>query len=257
MNGGQAGEKARRRARGPRGGRRSAFPLTSLLAFSLPGLLSAAALTAQAPATYLEHATTRVRAGADTTVREVVRHATYRVTLRGDTTVVQLQELDLRSRAGEEVVRHDTDGMVGGYWKLVPDSAGRRVVEEPFVPPVLADVADLARIMDDFFPPAPPLDLAVGLERERDGRRWLRQPGDGVEARFAWHLEATDRRTRTVADSFDVAVTEQREERGEGAWVTNGPQAWQRRIAMVTEARIAERLVTATAVTEIDVRRVD
>ena len=216
-------------------------------------------LRSQSPGTYAERAviTVAVQSGAAEVARTIVRDGHYAVTRRGDTLVVQAQELSLTSTSGSETIRHDTDGFVGGHWKLLADDhGGWRTVTAPFVPVALEEVADLARLMDDFFPPRPPASLPVGArEAGRDGRTWQRLPGDGAHAVHAWNLTRDTDTTRTVADSLAMTVHEVVEEHGEGSWLADGAASWTRRIVTRSEQVVAGRLIRARLVTEIAVRR--
>lgn len=215
-------------------------------------------LAAQAPGTYAEHVVTlvAVQSGEAEARRTIVRDARYDVTPRGDTLVVQVTELDLRTTAGDETVRHDTDGFVGGRWKLLPDTVGWRLVETPFVPAALEEVTDLAALMADFFPPVPPPALPVGTSAPGgDGRTWHRLPGDGLHADYAWTREDEVDTARAVGDSMRAIIQERAEERGEGSWRTDGAVEWSRRIVTHSEAIVAGRRIRARVEEEIRVQR--
>lgn len=217
-------------------------------------------LRSQSPGAYAEHAviTVTVQSGESAVTRTIVRDGRYAVTRRGDTLVVQATELTLASTSADETIRHDTDGFVGGHWKLLADGhGGWRTVATPFLPAALEEVTDLGRLMDDFFPPPPPPSVPVGTTATgRDGRTWQRLPGDGVHAVHGWHLVRDVDTTRTVRDSLVMAVHEVVEERGEGSWLADGATTWTRRIVTRSEQAVAGRVIRARLVTEIAVRRV-
>lgn len=220
--------------------------------------LRASPVAAQAPGTYVEHAVTTVAVrSADAEVtRTIVRDGRYAVTHRGDTVVVQAIAFDLATTTADETVRHDTDGFVGGRWKLLPATDGRwRVVETPFVPAALADVLDLAGLMADFFPPMPPAGLAVGDTAAGPGLVWERLPGDGLVARHAWTAARESDTTRLLGDSLPAVVREQVSERGEGEWNATTALTWTRRTVSLSESTVAERRIRARVEEEVRVVR--
>ncbi len=244
-----------------RGSGRRAIVAGRVLILSAGALLALrpSPVAAQQPGTYTESTTTTVavRSGDQEHARTIARSGTYRVTLRGDTLVVQATALDLATTTGDETVRHDTDGFVGGHWKLLARGDAWRVVAEPFVPAALAEIVDLAGLMGDYFPPAPPLALSVGLTAPGgDGRTWERLPGDGVVARLAWTRQRDIDTVRTMADSLGVAVHERVTERGEGSWTDGGVVGWSRRVTTTSDSRVAGRVISARVAEVVRVERV-
>lgn len=245
--------------RGARGGwrwtdgaARSAVVLLTLLA------PRPSPVAAQRPGAYAEHAVTTVavRSGDSEAARTIVRQGRYELTLRADTLVVQAVALELATTTGDETIRHDTDGFVGGRWKLVRAGDGWRTVELPFVPAALEDVLDLAALMDDFFPPAPPMALPVGsTATAAGGRTWGRVPGDGEDARFAWTVDRTSDTSRVMADAMVAALHERIDERGEGRWSADGVVAWQRRTLTTSITEVAGRVIRARIDEEVRVAR--
>lgn len=222
------------------------------------GLL-AGPLAAQAPVHWSEVTRTSVTVGngAAERARTLVREAGYEVTRRADTLVVQVTSLVLREMvAGQDEVRHDTDGFVGGRWKLLADSSGTmRVVDAPFVPEALADVSDLARIIEDVLPPAPPALAERGSRALPGGWTWHRDADLPGVRRYRWTVEQEADSTRVVADSTEVRQHERVDERGSGDWDAAGARAWTRHVETTTEGRFAGRVVRARAVTDVAVRR--
>ncbi len=228
---------------------------------TLLALLLAGPLGAQAPVHWREVTRTSVTVGngAAERVRTLVREAGYEVTRRADTLVVQVTSLDLRETAGDAAeVAHDTDGFVGGRWKLLADSLGTmRVVDAPFVPEALADVSDLARIIHDVLPPAPPALDERASQALPGGWTWHRDADLPGVRRYRWTLEREADSSHVVGDSTEVRQYERTDERGSGDWDASGARAWTRHVETTTEGRFAGRVVRARAVTDIAVRRED
>lgn len=67
----------------------------------------------------------------------------------------------------------DTDGVIGGRFLGLLDSAGRyRRLDAPFVPGEIAEITNLTAALDDFFPPVPGTPLEVG-QRWQDSTGWV------------------------------------------------------------------------------------
>ncbi len=225
---------------------------------SLFALVLAVPLSAQAPVRYVESVSTDVRSRTAVAeqVRVLGREAQYAVTRRGDTTVVQVLALELQERDAEATTQFNTDGFVGGRWKLVPDSTGvLRVIERPFLPPALLEVSDLTTAMDDFFPPMP-VRLAVG-EKGRDavGRAWQRLADSASVRRYHWEIAHQRDTTAVVRDSLLLDVAEDVRESSELRLDARGaPVAWLRQIVTEVSSRGAGRAVRATIRHRIAVR---
>lgn len=227
--------------------------------YALSLLLLSAPLPAQAPVRYSESVSTEVRSrtAAAEQSRSLRREAQYEVTRRADTTVVQVLATELEEQGGEGTVQFNTDGFVGGRWKLVTDTAGKlRVVDRPFIPPVLLAVSDLTTAMDDFFPPHP-VPLAVG-EKGRDalGRQWERRADSAAIQRYHWDLQRQRDTVMIVRDSLPLNVEEQIRESSELHLDIRGTAvAWVREIVTEVTSRAAGRAVRATIRHRIAVRR--
>jgi hypothetical protein len=224
----------------------------------LAGAMPTPRLAAQVPGRYVEVAATEIAVGTGEARRErtLRRRAEYDVHRAGDTVVVQATELDLTQASGAEVLHADTDGFVGGRWRLVSDSRGDLiVVERPFVPPAVLDLSDLAAIMDDFFPGVPP-PLAVGDSAvDGSGRTWRRLADSTGLQRHAWSAAETGEAPQRVADSLAAVVRESTSEHGTGSWDGLGVVAWQREIRTHTAARIEDVEVVADVVARTTVHR--
>lgn len=127
----------------------------------------------------------------------------------------------------------ETDGVVGGRFRGVLQAAGTyRPVKVPFIPDELAEVADLAAVMDDFLPLLPPTPLAVGQQWSDTTGLSIRRLPDGARTqRYRW--TATRRRGDRYAasDSLSVTLDQVIKETGELEWSPAlGPLRWTRRI---------------------------
>lgn len=226
---------------------------------SLFAVMLAVPLSAQAPGRYQETVSIDVLSRTATVEqsRSLRREAQYEVTRRGDTTVVQVLSATLRLGDGEGGVEVNTDGFVGGRWKLLPDATGAlRAVDRPFIPPMLLEVSDLTTAMDDFFPPLPPR-LAVG-EKGRDaaGRQWQRTADSASVRRFHWEASRQRDTTTVVRDSLSLEVAEQIRETSALDLDTGGtPLGWRRELVTEVTSRVASRAVRATLRHHILVRR--
>jgi hypothetical protein len=155
----------------------------------------------------------------------------------------------------------ETDGFVGGRYEGVLSADGRyQRLRTPFVPGPLAEMADLAAVLDDFLPRLPGRALepgdrwrdSTGLEIERieDSR-----VDDRPLNRYRW---TADRRARdtvpTGNDSLAVEVEQRTRESGELTWsVEYGPLAWSRTIGV--DAHVPARLgVTRSLASRVDQR---
>ncbi len=92
---------------------------------------------AQGAAAWVEATRTTVTAAVagGSHERTITREAHYRSSLRGDTLVLHVEALDLTEVADGETRAWDTDGFVGGFWKLLRDRrrqlAGGRATIRP------------------------------------------------------------------------------------------------------------------------------
>ena len=189
--------------------------------------------------------------------RLVARDAWFGVTLRGDTLVVSADSVALTEVADGKSRRLDTDGFVGGRYRLGLDSTGQATLwQRPFIPDEIADVSDVSRAMDDFFPPLPPGIPLGGETADAAGRQWRRLADSGGTQRYRWTM-LTSRDTSQVANDT-VAVLMQEETREASALVwsaTRGPLVWTRQIESDVTTHLRGRTVRATISQRIDVRR--
>ena len=127
----------------------------------------------------------------------------------------------------------DTDGLVGGRYRgrLAPDGAYTPVAV-PFLPPAVAEVADLRPLLDDFFPRVPRVPLQPDATTDAgDGLTIERIADSSGVTRFRWSLHRATGDTTSVLDTVAVAVRQRIREEGGMAWATGpggGPLAWRR-----------------------------
>ncbi len=128
----------------------------------------------------------------------------------------------------------ETDGLVGGRWRGTLGPTGEATLTTtPFMPPELLLVADLSSVLADFFPPLPPRALAVGETWSDSTGRWIRRDPDRDGARrFHWGIDAMG----TLPEG--TVGAERLREEGNASWRDGvGPESWERRIVVDTEAR--------------------
>lgn len=86
------------------------------------------------------------------------------------------------SREGPEAtLTPDTDGLLGGRYRGKLSATGAYAAEaRPFVPDEVAEVADLAGVLDDLLPPLPPVALAPGQSWGEGSSLELRRLADSA-----------------------------------------------------------------------------
>ncbi len=131
----------------------------------------------------------------------------------------------------------NVEGFLGGRYRGRLTRLGRYVgAAWPFVPPDLAQVANLGTVMDDFLPHLPPVDLPVGREWSDTTGLTIKRVSDlkdrnGPIRHYSWSW------TRRVADRIDaadsvmIALEQLVREDGELRWsVKTGPLGWTRHL---------------------------
>ncbi len=127
----------------------------------------------------------------------------------------------------------DTDGLVGGRFRGVLDSAGGyQPIKSPFIPDQLAEVADLGSVMDDFFPRLPPNPLVPGAQwADTNGFMIRRMPDVGKTQRYRWTATRRQGDKFAATDSLSVTLDQAIKESGELTWSPErGPLGWTRQI---------------------------
>ncbi len=117
----------------------------------------------------------------------------------------------------------DTDGLLGGRFRGVLRQGGDYVaVARPFVPDEVAEVADVSRALEDFFPPLPARGLAVG-ETWRGGEHEIQRLPDTTLAGRT-HLRFGSRTRRELSetvlhgDTVPIPIRQVTTEEGELTW---------------------------------------
>ncbi|MGE0438893.1 MAG: hypothetical protein AB7S39_00280 [Gemmatimonadales bacterium] len=139
---------------------------------------------------------------------------------------------------GPDRLEPDTDGFLGGRYRGTLDRRGRyQPSRTPYVPDDVAEVADLAGALDEFFPRMAPTPLEPGREW-RDSTTVIRRLNDRRQGgrrfqRYQWtRKERTGERVE-AGDSLAVTLDQLIDETGELLWSPEyGPLTWSRRIAI-------------------------
>ncbi len=206
--------------------------------------------------TFVERITSRVssKTGSATHDRDISRITRYVTSRVGDTLIVRADSMALR----ENLVRViDTDGFVGGQWKLRLTSAGTAwVATYPFVPAELAEVSDPAPAMNDFFPPTPPAIAANSRGADLAHRAWERRADSAGAQRYHWRAAVGADGAYSARDSNVAVMSQGSVDEGDVAWdVVRGPLRWHRQISTSVTSRVRGRVVEATVKQEIVVVR--
>lgn len=207
---------------------------------------------------YTESVRTRVVAhsGSSTRERRVVREARYTIVDSGRITIVRADSIALTEVSGGATRQVDVDAVIGGRWVLDVYDGAPRVVDRPFVPDDIADVSDIGRSLDDFWPPNPPT-VPVGEVRTVGAVGWERLADSAGLTRYQWNTRVSLDTVRVVTDSVSMAIEELREETGRGAWsvLASRPVAWRREVRATIETEVRRRVVRSEVEQVIVVRR--
>jgi hypothetical protein len=133
----------------------------------------------------------------------------------------------------------NVDGFLGGRYRGGLTADGRYTeTAAPFVPPDLAQVADLGPMMEDFFPRLPPIEVPIGREwRDTTGLAIKRLPDGkdrrGTVRRYSWTRTHRVAERVEASDSVTIAVEQLVKEEGELRWsVAIGPLGWTRHLVI-------------------------
>lgn len=235
-----------------------------VLLLLIPGVAQASVAQAYAApaldgASFIEQVRSEVttQSGGSELHRSILRWAQYHMTAHGDTVVVTADSLSLR-QATDGISRiMDVDAVIGGRWRLTIDLAGRTTVfDRPFVPGDLADVSDVGRAMDDFFPVAPRAMAPGSAFVDALHRSWHRLADSAGRQRYRWSGDQGGDSSYVTADSVLVHAVTSVHEDGTAAWaMAGGPVGWTRHIQTTVTSNFAGRTVRALVDQQIQVRR--
>jgi hypothetical protein len=135
-----------------------------------------------------------------------------------------LDTLVLLRRSPETTIRPDTDGLIGGRYRGVLSPGGKYLTRvRPFVPGEVAEVSDMAKALDDFFPELPLGPLHPGeVWTDTSGFRIQRLSDSALSGLplYRYALEAT-RKTKSVPVQYDtipLTLEQISRERGTFVW---------------------------------------
>lgn len=139
----------------------------------------------------------------------------------------------------------DTDGVLGGRFRGVLRLDGDyAAVARPFVPDEVAEVADVSRALEDFFPPLPARSLVPGETWRDDEHEIQRLPDTTVAGRvlLRFRLRAHRERNETVphGDTIPIPIRQVTTEEGEFGWNPGSGLAWRTRDIVVETSIAAE-----------------
>jgi len=176
-----------------------------------------------------------------------------------------LDSLALWRGSKESTVRPDTDGLLGGRYRGTLSGVGRYVSQaQPFVPDEVAEVANMAIALDDFFPPLPPRPLRPGQAWTDSSGVTLRRMADsgmsGVPLyRFEVEARHETRTAPTTADTTRLRLRQVSQEQSTFVWHPSlGLVRWNRRIvidASVLPGRAVRQAVRSKVEQRITVTR--
>lgn len=135
-----------------------------------------------------------------------------------------LDSLALWRRLSTTTVRPDTDGLLGGRYRgvLAPDGnyQSRKV---PFIPPEVAELADMSTALDDLLPPLPDQPLRPGQAWTDSAGLTVRRLADsGMSGVPLYRFQLENRRTTNAAavpgDTTMIRLRQTSEEEGTFVW---------------------------------------
>jgi hypothetical protein len=134
-----------------------------------------------------------------------------------------LDSLVLWRKSLETTIRPDTDGLLGGRYRGTLSSKGLYVSQaRPFVPDEVAEVAGMATVLDDFFPPLPGRPLRPGQVWQDSAGTTLRRLTDSATSGVRlYRFELDIRRDVGNASAKDTAplrLTQASREHGTFVW---------------------------------------
>jgi hypothetical protein len=130
----------------------------------------------------------------------------------------------------------DTDGLLGGRWRGRLAGDGRfRVSAMPFVPDEVAEIVELAGVLDDFLPRLPTTPLRPGQAVDAGTARSIRRLADGPQGarRYAWTTRPLTDTTSIQQDTLSIPLERRVVEVGSMEWdPVRGPLRWERQLTL-------------------------
>lgn len=135
-----------------------------------------------------------------------------------------LDSLAITRRSEETSISPDTDGLLGGRYRGLLTPTGNYTPEvHPFVPDEVAEVAGMARALDDFFPRLPSRALREGESWSDSSGLTMRRLPDSTAMRerlqrFDLKKIETVRAAPATTDTLPLALRQQSVETGRVVW---------------------------------------
>ena len=135
-----------------------------------------------------------------------------------------LDSLSINRQSAEATISPDTDGLLGGRYRGELSRTGAYTSKaRPFVPDEVAEMADMATALDDFFPSVPPGPLPVGKSwTDSSGLTIRRLPDSALSGLPLFRFELERRgEIRVVAkrgDTLSIPHRQVSEEHGSFVW---------------------------------------
>jgi hypothetical protein len=135
-----------------------------------------------------------------------------------------LDSLTITRHSPEATISPDTEGLLGGRYRGALSATGAYTSKaRPFVPDEVAEMADMATALDDFFSPVPPGPLQVGKSWTDSSGLTIRRLSDSSLSGLPLFRFELERRgeVRVVArrgDTLSVPRRQTTEEHGSFIW---------------------------------------
>jgi hypothetical protein len=135
-----------------------------------------------------------------------------------------LDSLLLWRKSSENTIRPDTDGLIGGRYRgVLTGLGGYEGRTTPFIPDAVAELANMAAPLDDFFPPLPAAPLRPGqVWKSSSGLTIRRMADSGMSGVPLYRFELTQRKQAKAAalpgDTIRISLYQVSRERGTFTW---------------------------------------
>jgi hypothetical protein len=181
-------------------------------------------------AQFLETAESSIKTESGGRVREQTSARTAVWRFRAEPRVDQvglvgwLDSLVLWRKSKEGTLQPDTDGLLGGRYRGLLGSTGvYRSEVKPFVPDEVAEVADMANALNDFFPPLPTGAVQPGQTwTDSSGVKLQRLADSGMSGvplyRFQLERRQTASSVQLPGDSTRLPLRQVTQEQGTFVW---------------------------------------